>query len=109
YATDMGGIGVPADARQIIVVGAANLNGKRQPSTAFGPPAGMPLYENPLLLTYDALELAPDGSGGANGSAVATAFAGGFAATLLSTGLSYPDVYLFLQSQKGQVLRVPGQ
>ncbi len=109
YTTDSGGIGMPADARQAIVVGAANLNDKQQPYTALGPPAGMPLYENPLLLTYDALELAPDGAGGANGSAIATSFAGGFAATLLSTGLPFPDVYLFLQSQKGQVLRVPGQ
>jgi hypothetical protein len=104
YSTEAGGIGLPADARNVISVGAANFKHQPQPYSALGSPAGMEMARRPWLYAYDELELA---GGGAFGSSVANAFAAGIAAAMLSGPLTREQVVQILRAQEGQVLRVP--
>ena len=104
YATEMGGIGLPADARNVISVGAASLKNKPQPYSAIGSPAGMEMARRPWLYAYDELELA---GGGAFGTSIANAFAAGTTAAMLSAKLPREQVVQMLREQEGQVLRVP--
>ena len=106
FATDAGTVGIPADSRGVISVGAAGLDGKPRPETAVGSMPFVELSQRPTLLAYDALQL--DG-GAALGSSVATAYAAGTAATLLSAGVSREYVRAWLNSQNGKVLRVPAK
>lgn len=104
YATEQGAIALPADARNVISVGAATLANRPQPYSAFGSPAGMELAARPWLYSYDELELA---GGGAFGASIANAFAAGTTAAMLSGRLTRDDVVQMLRGQEGQVLRVP--
>ncbi len=104
FSTDVGSIGIPADARNVISVGAANLQNRPQPYSAFGTPAAMELAPRPWLYAYDELELA---GGGAFGTSIANAFAAGTTAALLSGKLTREDVVQMLRAQEGQVLRAP--
>jgi hypothetical protein len=103
FATDAGSIGLPADARNVISVGAAHFKNRPQPYSAFGSPAGMELARRPWLYAYDEFELA---GGGAFGTTIANAFAAGTAASLLSTGMSREEIVRAWRAQEGQVLRV---
>ncbi len=105
YPTEAGAIGLPADARNVLSVGAASLEHKVQPYSAFGSPSGMELARRPRLYAYDELELV-DG-GGAFGTSIANAFAAGTTAAMLSGRLTREDVVQMLHAQEGQVLRVP--
>ncbi len=104
FPTDAGSIGIPADARNVISVGAANFKHKPQPSSAFGSPAQMELARRPWLYAYDALELA---GGGAYGSSIANAFAAGTTAAMMTGNLPREQLLRILRGQEGQVLRVP--
>lgn len=104
FPTDAGSIGLPADARNVISVGAASLKDRPQPYSAFGSPAGMELARRPWLYAYDELELA---GGGAFGTSIANAFAAGTVAAMLSGKTSRDEVVRILRQQDGQVLRVP--
>jgi len=104
FSTEAGSIGIPADAANVISVGAASLRNQPQLYSAFGSPSGMELARRPWLYAYDELELA---SGGAFGASVANAFAAGTAAAMLSGSLTREQVVQLLRAQQGQVLRVP--
>ena len=104
FPTDAGSIGMPADARNVISVGAASLKNKPQPYSAFGSPGGVELARRPWLYAYDELGLA-DGS--AYGTSVANAFAAGTVAAMMSGKMSRPDLMQLLREQEGQVLRTP--
>jgi hypothetical protein len=104
FATEAGSIGVPADARNVISVGAANFKNQPEPYSAFGSPSGMEMARRPWLYAYDELELA---GGGAFGTSVANAFAAGTTAAMLSGKLPREQVVQILREQEGQVLRVP--
>ena len=104
FATELGGIGLPADARNVISVGAANFKQQPQPYSAFGTPAGMEMARRPWLYAYDELTLA---GGGAFGASVANAFAAGTTAAMLSAKLPREQIVQMLREQEGQVLRVP--
>jgi hypothetical protein len=106
FPTDAGNIGIPADARNVISVGAANFDHKPQPWSAFGSPAQMELARRPWLYAYDELELA---GGGVHGSSIANAFAAGTAAAMLTGNLPREQLVQMLRGQEGQVLRVPLQ
>jgi hypothetical protein len=105
FRTDVGEIGVPAAARGVLSVGAVNRKDQPRPYSAAGTPMLAELARLPVLWTYDGLELV---GGGALGTSVATAYAAGATASLLSSGLSHEQVAAWLRSQQGQVLRVPG-
>ncbi|MSQ95820.1 MAG: hypothetical protein EXR98_14860 [Gemmataceae bacterium] len=104
FATDAGSIGLPADSRNVISVGAANFKQKPQPFSVFGSPSGMEMARRPWLYAYDELELA---GGGAFGTSIANAFAAGTVAAMLSGNLTREEVVQMLREQEGQVLRVP--
>jgi hypothetical protein len=104
FPTAYGEIGSPADARNVISVGAATFAHKPQPASAFGAPAQMELAVRPWLYAYDELELA---GGGAYGSSVANAFAAGTAAAMLTGKMPREQLRELLREQEGQVLRVP--
>ena len=104
YSTAAGNIGIPADARNVISVGAADFKQKPQPASEFGTPAHMELAARPWLYAYDELELA---SGGVQGSTIANAFAAGTVAAMLTGNLPREQLLQMLRAQEGQVLRVP--
>lgn len=104
FPTAAGSIGLPADGRNVISVGAASFKNQPQPYSAFGSPAGMELAARPWLYAYDELELA---GGGAFGTSIANAFAAGTTAAMMSGKLTRNDVVEMLRTQEGQVLRVP--
>lgn len=104
YWTDGGSIGIPADARNVISVGAASFKDEPQPYSAFGSPAGSELARRPWLYAYDELDLA---GGGAFGTSVANAFAAGTVAAMLSAELPREELFKMLRAQEGRVLRVP--
>jgi len=107
FATDLGDTGVPADARALITVGAADLDDHLQPYSAAGPPAELELLRKPNIFAYDSLRTTPDGSGGAFGSSISTSFAAGLAASVLSSGMTQDQFVEYLRKESGRVLRVP--
>ncbi len=104
FPTSAGAIGSPADARNVISVGAASFDNKPQPYSAFGSPAGMEMAPRPWLYAYDELNIAP---GGAFGTSVSAAFAAGTTAAMLTGKMPREQVLQILRSQEGKVLRVP--
>src|SRR5262249_35918697 len=84
YATDAGDIGVPADARALCTVGAAQLARRPQPYSPVGPPWRLELLTRPNLLGFDALNLGVAGPGVAYGTSLAAPFAAGIAASCLT-------------------------
>ncbi len=76
FVTEAGTLGMPADARSVITVGAADRRGLPQPYSAGGPPHDVALLAKPDVLAYDQVE----GKDGAQGTGVATGFAAGIAA-----------------------------
>jgi hypothetical protein len=105
FRNDIGAVGVPADVRGLVVVGAVDLKDQPQPYSTVGTPMLAELASLPLLWTYDALEL---GGGGALGTSVAAAYAAGATAAVLSGGQSREQALAWLCAQRGQVLRVSG-
>jgi hypothetical protein len=96
YATDAGSVGMPADARQAVTVGAADPRGGRQPYSAGGAPFALDLLAKPDVLAFD------DGEG----TAEAAAFAAGLVATASASGPSLEGV-LPPPAGPGALLRVP--
>ncbi len=100
HATDAGSVAIPADARTVIAVGAADARGQRRPDSAGGTPFNLDLLPKPELLSY--------GEAG-EGTAGAAAFAAGAAAALRSAGVELPDCLPALHDRTGGLLRVaPG-
>jgi hypothetical protein len=83
YATDLGALGMPAAARTVITVGAANRSGQPEPFSTAGPAFSRALQVKPNVLAYDQLRLVPAGNPAVYGSAIAAPFAAGQAALSL--------------------------
>jgi hypothetical protein len=97
YPTQEGSLGMPADARRAVTVGAADGTGMSQPYSAGGPPQGMTLLRKPEVLAYDEGE----------GTAQAAGFAAGLAASSRGAGIPRSKWLQSLQVPPGGVLRVP--
>lgn len=93
YATDSGTLGVPADGRALIAVGAAGFDNQRQPYSSSGPPANLPLYNTPRFLAYDHIGPGLAGTGPAFGASLAAPFAAGTAAVILSAGATQRQLW----------------
>jgi hypothetical protein len=104
FATDLGTVGVPADGRQVIAVGAADLEKRAQPYSAPGPPPGMDLFLTPRVLAPDTLDLGLAGKGPAFGTSLATSFAAGAAAALLSAQWSPVEIHHLMQGPGRRLL-----
>lgn len=105
YAPAVGNLGMPADARAVIAVGAADLENRREPSSATGPPHDLELLPKPDVLAYDAVQMG--GPGDADGTSLATGFAAGLAASARSAGAPGGRFLEAMQVLPGGVLRVP--
>jgi Subtilase family len=101
YWTDAGSLGMPADARQVIAVGAVNRQREREPYSSRGPAQGMDLLVKPDVLAYD------DFDGVVYGSAQAAAFAAGLAAVTQNANAPVRNWAKALGLQPGEVIRVP--
>lgn len=97
FATASGSLGMPADARTAITVGAAGTDNQRQPYSAGGAPFGMDLLSKPDVLSYDR----------GVGTAESAAFAAGLAALVPPAGRSPAACLQNLHVPPGGVLRIP--
>jgi subtilisin family serine protease len=106
YATGEGSLGVPADARHVITVGAANGSNKPQPYSARGPAMNLDLLPKPDLLAYEDGRLGGEGAV-AYGTSLATPTAAGLAARALFGGTTAAEYLNALKARPGRVLRAP--
>src|SRR5262249_40182674 len=108
-APEYGGVGTPADARNVISMGSAGRDGKRRRYTAVGAGPNLDLVIKPELFVFGSLGLGADAKLG--GSTPATGFAGGLAACMIQAGApAVPRHFLeILHLTPGSVLRVPDQ
>jgi hypothetical protein len=97
YPTAAGTLGMPADARRVITVGAADGAGKAASFSAAGPPHGLELLAKPDVLEYDQGE----------GTGPAACFAAGLTAAAHGGGAAFSVWREALQVRPGGVLRVP--
>ncbi len=97
YVTAAGSLGMPADARTAITVGAADDRNHRQPYSAGGAPFNLALLSKPDVLSYDRSE----------GTAEAAAFAAGLTALLPHVGRSPTACLQGLHVPPGGVLCLP--
>jgi hypothetical protein len=97
FVTAVGSLGMPADARTAITVGAADDRNHLQPYSAGGPPFGLELLSKPDLLSYDR---------GAD-TAESAAFAAGLAALVPSAGHTPAASLQSLHVPPGGILRLP--
>lgn len=105
FASPAGGVAVPADARSVLAVGAAGPDGKMRPSTARGVGPETDLHGKPDVLAPDTLPAI--GVGPAAGSDVAAAFAGGWAASVVSAGVRPNVLRQILQTPGPTLLTIP--
>jgi hypothetical protein len=101
YWTDAGSLGMPADAHQVIAVGAIDAQRQRQPYGSRGPAQGMELLVKPDVLAYDDID------GVVYGSGQAAAFAAGLAAVTQNANAPVRNWMKELGLRPGDVLRVP--
>lgn len=97
YVTVAGSLGMPADARTAITVGAADSSNKRQPYSAGGSPFSLDLLSKPDVLSYDHGE----------GTAESAAFAAGLAALVPPAGRTPTACLQSLHVPPGGILRLP--
>jgi subtilisin family serine protease len=104
FTTAEGAMGMPADSRNVITVGAADHQGRPEPYSASGSPLGAALLVKPDVLSYDQIETPTPNA--AQGVGVATGFAAGVAAL----GPTLPEPTHWRQGMgvpAGGLLRVP--
>jgi hypothetical protein len=87
-----------------VTVGAADPTGAAEPFSAVGAGPGADLRIKPDLLAFDRLPL---GDGPTGGTTVATGFAAGIGASLLSAHGPRTDFGYFLHIPPGALLAVP--
>jgi hypothetical protein len=107
YATDAGALGMPAEARSVITVGAADAMGRPEPDSTIGPPLNRALLWKPDILAYGNLGTKPPGTAALRGSSLATPFAAGITGTALSARVHPGNWERYLRMQPGKLLRLP--
>jgi hypothetical protein len=106
FATGLGSIGVPADGRDVISIGAAAFDGKAEAFSAPGPPAYMELFPSPMAMSYDRLDVeAADKKGPAFGTSLSTPFAAGTAAVIVSAGTTPADFLKYIQDERKKTMK----
>jgi hypothetical protein len=107
YATDEGTLGLPAGARELFTVGAAQLSGQPEPRSSVGPPLDRALLLKPNLLGLAAAAPGVAQNQLAADSSAAAAFSAGLTATLLSAGMPAPAWEKMITDHPSVPLRVP--
>jgi hypothetical protein len=102
-----GGVGMPADSRNLLTVGAVDSNGRLNPASAVGAGPGREMMIKPEALGPAFLDLGTTRKLG--GTAIAASFNGGLTACLV--GMDVPPqpkaLYQLLNLTPGEFLRVP--
>ncbi len=107
YATDLGNLGVPADAQAVISVGAVDGSGRPKPYSSTGPALGQQLHAKPDRMMFDHLPLALEEPDALAGTGLAASFAAGLSACARSAGMP-PGRYLhWVRTHPGSILLVP--
>jgi hypothetical protein len=104
YVSENGALGMPADSRYLLVIGAAGPNGAPRPYSVRGTALGLELRPRPDALAVDGVTL---GEPAAFGTAPATGLAAGMAAVALGSGPSQNAFFRQLQVSPGALLRMP--
>ncbi len=99
FSTDTGTLGMPADARRVVTVGAANEKDERQLTSAGGSPWGQDLTAKPDVLAYDMLD-------DKHGTGLAASFAAGIAAATTRSDTTVTGWFKRLRIEPGEVLKV---
>ncbi|HVK13155.1 MAG TPA: S8 family serine peptidase [Gemmataceae bacterium] len=107
FAVEQGGVAVPADARNVIAVGAADRLGRPLPYSASGAGPMTQLAAKPDVYAPVALPQIGDQEPAARGTSLAAAFAAGMAATLRSAGVQPGNFPQSLRVPPGGLLAVP--
>ncbi len=108
HYTEEGAMGVPADSRGVITVGAATHEAKSFAASALGPPAFLDLAgDQPDLWAFADLNVVPEGSASAYGTSLAAPFAAGWAATVLSACPSREQLLDTLHRLEGKLIALP--
>jgi hypothetical protein len=97
YNTRAAELGMPADSRRVIAVGAADPANRIRPSSASGSPFNLSLLPKPDVYAYD--------EGG--GTAQAASFAAGLTASSWGSRGTLFGVLEALRVRPGSVLRIP--
>ncbi len=106
-STTQGAMGMPADSRAVVTVGAADHQGRPEPYSPGGTPRDGVLLLKPDVLAYDQVE--SRGKDAAQGAGVATGFAAGVAAASHGAGATLATGWRqSMDVEPGGVLRVPG-
>ncbi|MSR53567.1 MAG: hypothetical protein EXS09_09810 [Gemmataceae bacterium] len=105
YASQQGGVSVPADARSVFAVGAAGPDGKPRVTSAAGAGPETSLATKPNLLGPDTIPAFKDTS--LQGTELAASFTAGWAAAVLSAGLPASSFPHGLGIAPGGSLAVP--
>jgi hypothetical protein len=107
YATSMGNLGTPADARANISIGAADRGVGPEPYTSGGPPLEEALLIKPDALVADGIVTGLPGPKTLAGSEVSTAFAAGVGACALSARVPADELVRSIRAKPGKLLRLP--
>jgi hypothetical protein len=108
FSTDAGSVGIPADAHEVLAIGAARFDNRSEIASALGPPAGVDLLLAPRLFAYDRLANGDKGNGPAFGTSLSAAFAAGLTASVTGSRVEREALFRWLQDfTKKRVLRVP--
>lgn len=103
YSTDQGTLGIPGDSRGLSTVTSMGLDNKTMPYAVVGTAPYLDLAKQHLLFVPDQVG---DGMGAAFGTPLATSFAAGMTASLLSSGKTPGEVQSLLRQHQGYALRV---
>jgi len=101
-ATDAGTLGIPAEARGMVVVGAIDEKGRKELFSAEGPPAFAALGAGPTLYAPDRLQLAPKGQGITFGSTNSASLAAGWLAAAFTDAFQRERVLFWLNAARGK-------
>jgi hypothetical protein len=104
YASSLGNLGMPADARHVESMGATDLFSGPRPYSSGGPALGQELHVKPDAFSPDALDVTGEKVGGTGMSA---AFAAGAAASALSARVPAEEIVRSIQAAPGGMLRLP--
>ncbi len=101
YESFLGGVGVPADARTVVTVGAMNKDRRPQPYSQIGAGLVSDLFIKPEVMMYDEIPNFPFGS------VTAASIATGMSASLLSAGAESANFLQYLRIRPGYPFDVP--
>lgn len=107
YRSDEGTLGMPAEARTLVTVAAATESGRPRPSTALGPVLNISLLAKPDVAAYDGWILETSGAKQDGRANLATPFAAGLTASVLSSGATPAALAEALAATPGALIRVP--